>query len=789
LVRPVTLSRPSLQTRIARRFLAADAAIDSGAYRFTAVFGRAWTWYTDQMSRLRVTGWLRGVVELLSEGATLGTAGSVVLLALAIPAFQATETDWRAHGEFAVTFLDRNDHEIGRRGLFLDDSVPLADIPNTLIMATLATEDRRFYQHFGIDVFGTFRAILTNAEAGEVVQGGSSLSQQLAKNLFLTNERTLERKIKEAYLALWLEANFTKDEILKLYLDRAYMGGGTFGVAAAAEFYFGKSVRDLTLAESAMLAGLFKAPTKYAPHIDLPAARARANQVLTNLVDAGFLSEGQVAIARRNPAEVVLTAREAVPDYFLDWAFEEVKRIGPPHRIVIARTTLDPTVQHGAETAIETTLRTSGRDADAGQAAMVIEDTEGAVRAMVGGRDYGESQFNRATQALRQPGSSFKPFVYAAAFMNGYTLDSVVPDAPISIGGWSPSNYAGSYSGPVTLRSALSRSINTVPVRLAEAIGRDVIVDLAYQMGLTHELLITRSLPLGAAEVTVIDMAGSYGSFAAGGIRTTPYAIREISTRAGEVLYDRARDEPPPPRVMPAEIAAEMNDGLHTAVESGTGRAARIEGVTIAGKTGTASEYRDAWFVGYSGNFVGAVWFGNDDHSPMNNITGGSLPARTWQAAMAVAHAGVPLRPLFGIDDGGLEGREGPQVAGGPSVDAPAARDTLTPAAVAIIAEIGTLMRDRGSPLVSLAAPVAPMAAAPAETTTPVRTNAVAVDPPTSAQRPVPSFEAAAEAEETPAPEAASAPPALVPLPAPPPGNLAELPPPEAGASALTAVR
>src|SRR5690606_16861590 len=383
----------------------------------------------------------------------------------------------------------------------------------------LATEDRRFFSHFGIDVFGTLRAFVENVRASAVVQGGSSLSQQLAKNLFLSNERTLERKIKEAFLAVWLEANLSKREILKLYLDRAYMGGGNFGVEAASEFYFNKSARDVSLAESALLAGLFKAPARFAPHINLPAARARANEVLTNMVQAGFMTEGQVIGARRHPADVVeQVAGSGSPDYFLDWVFEEVKQLAPDgDRVLTVRSTVDMPMQRAAEEAVETTLLQNGESYRVKQAAVVALDNDGAVRTMVGGRDYGESQFNRATSALRQPGSSFKPYVYAAAMMNGFTPETVVRDGPICIGNWCPRNYSGGYSGPVTLTTALVKSINTIPVRLAQQIGRDKIVDVAHKMGITTELLITRSLPLGAAEVTVIDQAAGYGVFASGG--------------------------------------------------------------------------------------------------------------------------------------------------------------------------------------------------------------------------------------------------------------------------------
>ncbi len=436
--------------------------------------------------RFRVSGWRRLAAELGSEALTMGAAGSVVLLALAMPAFQITAGDWKNQGDFAVTFVDRYGNEIGRRGIIQRDSVPVDEMPDHVIKAVLATEDRRFFDHFGIDFFGLFRAMQENMRANSVVQGGSTITQQLAKNLFLSNERTVERKIKEAFLSVWLEMNVPKKEILQLYLDRAYMGGGTFGITAAADFYFGKGVKDLTLAEAAMLAGLFKAPAKYAPHVNLPAARARANEVLTNMVQGGFMTEGQVLSARLHPASVVDRGDVKSPDYFLDWAFDEAKKIADAKGIhsMVARTTIDMNIQRAAEESLEYHLRQRGKDYHVTEGAIVVLDNRGAVRAIVGGRDYGASQFNRATKALRQAGSSFKPYVYATAMENGFTPQSMISDGPISWGKWSPKNYGRSYSGRISLTTALVKSINTVPVRLAkEHLGVEPVVKLAHEMG------------------------------------------------------------------------------------------------------------------------------------------------------------------------------------------------------------------------------------------------------------------------------------------------------------------
>ncbi|HET7715769.1 MAG TPA: PBP1A family penicillin-binding protein [Bauldia sp.] len=630
------------------RLIDIDAWVDSSLFRLGRfISGRAEA-FSLFMRRFRVTGVKRGASEVAGDLLTLGTGGLILLMMLALPAWEATRGDWRAVGEYSVTFLDRYGNEIGKRGIKRNETVPLDEMPDHLIKAVLATEDRRFYEHFGIDVLGTLRALGENVRANSVVQGGSSISQQLAKNLFLSNERTIERKIKEAFLALWLEANLSKDEILKLYLDRAYMGGGNFGVEAASEFYFGKSVKDVNLAEAALLAGLFKAPARYAPHVNLPAARARANEVLSNMVQAGFVTEGQVIGARRKPADVIEQAAGAgSPDYFMDWAYEEVKDLRlSGDRNLIVKSTIDLAMQKSAEEAIEMVMREQADAFRVKQAALVAMDTDGAVRVMVGGRDYGESQFNRATDALRQPGSSFKPFVYATAMMNGYTPESVVRDAPICIGNWCPRNYSGGYSGAMSLTTALVKSINTIPVRLAQAIGRDKIVEVARAMGLRTELRITRSLPLGASEVTVLDMASAYSVFANGGYKATPYAFTQIMSSTGEILYDRRKDAAPAERVLDDTTVAAMNTILSQVPEWGTGRRAKLEGIRTAGKTGTTSAYRDAWFVGYTGNYTAAVWMGNDGYAPTRRLTGGVLPAMVWNKLMTFAHTGIDIKPI-----------------------------------------------------------------------------------------------------------------------------------------------
>ena len=644
---------PFKTSRKKKRFFRAlefDAFIDTNLHEGGQTLAHAYESVVIFFRRFSFTGFKKLLGELASEGFTLGVAGAMVLLAFGVPAFETIGKDWRSQSEYSVTFLDRYGNEIGKRGILLNDAVDLQDLPDHLIKAVLATEDRRFFEHFGIDVLGTMRAILENARAGGVVQGGSSITQQLAKNLFLSNERTLKRKIKEAYLSLWLEANLSKREILKLYLDRAYMGGGTFGVAAAADFYFGKQPTDLSLAESAMLAGLFKAPARYAPHINLPAARARANEVLTNIVQAGFMTEGQIVAARRQPATPVERRTVSSPDYFLDWAFEEVKKlVDGSDKVLFARTTIDMRLQESAEAAVESSLRESGEIYQVSQAGLVSMEPDGTVRAMVGGRDYGESTFNRAVNARRQPGSSFKPYVYATALENGYTPESIVVDAPVRIGNWSPKNYGRSYRGRVTLKTALTRSINTIPVRLSIAIGRQPIADMAKRLGVESPLRVTRALPLGPSEVTVMDMATGYSAFANGGFRARPHGILNIRTSSGDVLYDRIANPPKLERVLDQKTVNGMVEMLNNVVIAGTGRRAQLPGINAAGKTGTTQAYRDAWFVGFTGNYSTAVWFGNDNFRSTRRLTGGRLPAETWQKYMQAAHLYTEIKPLPGL--------------------------------------------------------------------------------------------------------------------------------------------
>lgn len=663
--------RKTLWGRIKKAALGVDAALDSSLHGLGRIAGERYERFRSIMGKFTVSGPARLVNEAASEALTLSVAGIALMAGLAHGATRGVTEERIRSQPLAVTFLDRYGSEIGKRGIRQDDSVRLEQLPDHLIRAALATEDRRFYEHFGIDFIGLARAMSVNARASGIVQGGSTITQQLAKNLFLSNERSIDRKIKEAFLAVWLEQHLSKNEILKLYLDRAYMGAGVFGVTAAAEHYFGKSVKDISLAEAAMLAGLFKAPSRFAPHNNLPAARARAADVLSNMVEARFITLGQAETARRNPASPVDRPRGTSPDYYLDWAFETVTRMADAgafgsDRVLIVKTPHDPAIQAKSEQAVEQILRRHGDEYGTTQAATVTMDVDGGVRAMVGGRDYGGSQFNRATDAARQPGSSYKPFVYAAAMAQGlFRPNSIVTDAPVCIGNWCPNNYGRSYAGSMPLTVAMARSINTIPVRMsiqmgralgethdarAAARGRRAIIDMSRKMGLVSTPLTDSvALPIGAAEVTVLDMTAGYATLARGGAYVSPYVTLSVYNPAGRLLWRHDRDGRAPQQIMPAQVAEDMNFILSKVPTEGTGRRAALENVVSAGKTGTTNGYKDAWYVGYTGNLVTGVWYGNDDSSETNNMTGGSLPAMTFKEIMAFAHAGLDLRPIPGV--------------------------------------------------------------------------------------------------------------------------------------------
>ncbi len=542
-----------------------------------------------------------------------------------------------------VTLIAADGSELFTKGDLFGMPVGLGDMPPALPGAVLATEDRRFYDHFGIDPIGLIRALWTNVKAGRIVQGGSTITQQVAKNLFLTPERTVKRKIREVMLALWLERRFTKDQILTIYLNRVYLGAGTYGVAAAARRYFGKSVRQLTLYESAVLAGLLKAPSRYNPLANPARSVKRTAQVLANMVAAGKITKQAAEAAKRTRTKAgrmqIASKRKRKGRYFADWVMERISSfVSPGDRDLVVVTTLDPRLQAQAEDAVSRMAKNS-------QAALIAMDTDGAVRAMVGGVDYGKSQYNRAVQALRQPGSAFKPLVYLTGLESGLSPDSKIDGGPITVEGWSPRNYDRKNPGFLTMSEALARSVNTVAVRVAERVGRDKVVRTARRLGITSDLKPTPSLALGAEEVTLVDLTAAYGAFASGGFGVWPFGIQEIRDRQGRVLYRRRGSGAG--RVVSQNDVAAMNGMLSGVIAFGTGRAARLDR-PAAGKTGTSQMYRDAWFIGYTADMVAGVWMGNDDGAPMKKITGGGLPARTWARFMTAAHVGLPPRSLPG---------------------------------------------------------------------------------------------------------------------------------------------
>jgi penicillin-binding protein 1A len=532
------------------------------------------------------------------------------------------------------TVLASDGSRIGSSGELYGTAWRVDQLPKALPAAVVAIEDRRFYHHFGVDLLGLVRAAWSNHVAGRVVQGGSTLTQQVAKNVFLTPERSFRRKVQEVMLALWLEHRFTKDQILSIYLNRVYFGSGAYGVDAASLRYFGKPATRLSLLESAVLAGMLKAPVRYNPAHDPELAAARAATVLTAMVETGAVTQDQADKAR---AESGSLARAALPlpgRYFTDWVLDQLPDYINADRDLTIATTLDPVIQRAAESATAALLNAEGVKRRVSQAAVVVLGPDGAVKAMVGGRLYGESQFNRATSAHRQPGSSFKLFVYLAALEAGLSPESTVVDGPITIGGWSPHNYEGRFEGTVTLTQAVAHSLNTAAVRVAQYVGIKRIAAMAHRLGIAEPLGNDLSLALGSHEVAPIELAGAYATVASGGLAVWPYGIQRIAGREGENLYRRGGAAPE--RLLSAGVARDMDAMLGAVVTSGTGKAAQF-GPRVAGKTGTTSDYKDAWFVGYAGGLTTAVWMGNDDNALMDKVTGGDLPAKLWRAVMQAA--------------------------------------------------------------------------------------------------------------------------------------------------------
>ncbi len=545
----------------------------------------------------------------------------------------------------SVTILAADGSLLATYGDLFGRPLTLAEMSRYLPQAVIATEDRRFYSHFGIDPIGLLRAAVADLAAGHVVEGGSTITQQLAKNLFLTSERSVARKIREVLLALWLEHRFTKEQILEIYLNRVYLGAGSYGVDAAAHRYFGESASRLDLYQSAMIAGLLKAPARFNPTRDRDLAAARTAQVLVNMVDAGYISPGEAAAASREQSALgAISVSRPGNRYFADWVAARLAEfVGRDNLDLTVVTTLDRRMQSAAEAAVADALARNGARDGIGQGALVALSTDGAVRAMVGGRSYDASQFNRATQAQRQPGSAFKPFVYLAGLEVGLRPSDHFIDGPIQIGTWRPRDYGNRYQGDMSLAEALAQSINTIAVQVALRAGIDNIVATAHRLGVASPLTRDASIALGTDDVNLLELTAAYVPFANGGSGVWAYGIAEVRDSSGKVLFRRAGSGPG--RVVSPEFAGEMNEMLAGVIDHGTGRSARLPR-PAAGKTGTTQDYRDAWFVGYTADLVAGVWFGNDNNAPMNQVVGGSVPAQTWRAFMLAATRSMPVRAL-----------------------------------------------------------------------------------------------------------------------------------------------
>jgi penicillin-binding protein 1A len=579
---------------------------------------------------------------VLGLWAGIGLVGAVVWAGAHLPPIQALEIPKRPP---TIEIVGLDGSMLAQRGDMAGANISLKDVPSYLPNAFIAIEDRRFYSHYGIDPIGIARAVVANLLHRGVSQGGSTLTQQLAKNLFLTQERTMQRKLQEVELALWLERKHSKTELLELYLNRVYFGSGAYGVEAAAQRYFGKSAKHVTLAEAAMLAGLVKSPSRLAPNRNPEGAEKRAQIVLAAMADAKFITDAQAQATIIHPAISVKPAGAGTINYVADWIGEVLDDlVGQVEQSIVVETTIDPKLQGAAEAAIIDELAAKSVKFNVSQGALVAMTPDGAVRAMVGGRNYGDSQYNRAVTAKRQPGSAFKPFVYLTALEAGLTPDTVRQDAPLDLKGWKPENYSHEYFGPVTLTQGLAMSLNTVAVRVGLEVGPKNVVRTAHRLGISSKLDANPSIALGTSEVSMIELVGAYAPFANGGLGVSPHVVTKIRTLDGKLLYARQPDQLAP--VIEPRNVAMMNVMMQETLVSGTARKAEIPGWVAAGKTGTSQDFRDAWFIGYTANLVTGVWLGNDDNSPTKKATGGGLPVEVWTRFMRTAHQGVPVAAL-----------------------------------------------------------------------------------------------------------------------------------------------
>ncbi|MEA2836392.1 MAG: penicillin-binding protein [Bradyrhizobium sp.] len=598
-----------------------------------------------------------GVYRLFYWGAVLGlwagiaVVGVLVWVGAHLPAIQSLSSPKRPP-TIQITGLDGS--VLATRGEMTGSNVSLKDLPPYLPKAFIAIEDRRFYSHYGVDPLGIARAAVANVMHRGVSQGGSTLTQQLAKNLFLTQERTMQRKLQEVELALWLERKHSKTEILELYLNRVYFGSGAYGVEAAAQRYFGKSAKNVTLPEAAMLAGLVKSPSRLAPNRNPEGAEKRAQTVLTAMADAKFITEPQAQVAIGHPSYNVKAAGAGTINYVADWIGEVLDDlVGQIDQNIVVETSIDPKLQSIAEASIIDELAAKSVKFNVSQGALVAMTPDGAVRAMVGGRNYADSQYNRAVTAKRQPGSAFKPFVFLTAIEAGLTPETIRQDAPLDVRGWKPENYTHEYFGSVTLTQALAMSLNTVAVRLALEVGPKNVARTAHRLGISSKLDANASIALGTSEVSLTELVGAYAPFANGGRGIAPHVVSRIRTVEGnKVLYARPADQLG--QAIDARHVGMMNTMMQETLLSGTARKAEIPGWSAAGKTGTSQDFRDAWFIGYTANLVTGVWLGNDDNSPTKKATGGGLPVEVWTRFMRTAHQGVAIAALPGAQSGGM---------------------------------------------------------------------------------------------------------------------------------------
>jgi penicillin-binding protein 1A len=582
---------------------------------------------------------------VLGLWALISAMGVIAFAVSTLPPIQSLEVPKRPP---TIEMVGTDGRPLATRGEMSGTDVPIKDLPPYLPKAFVAIEDRRFFSHSGIDPIGLVRAVAANVLRRGVSQGGSTITQQLAKNLFLTQARTLWRKMQELVLALWLERRFSKTQILELYLNRVYFGSGAYGVEAAAQRYFGKSAREVKVAEAAMLAGLVKSPSRLAPSRNPDGAERRARAVLAAMTALDFVTETMAKAALAQPARAVKLAGAGSVNYVADWIMDVLDDlVGRVEQDLIVETTIDPALQTPAEKALLDELALKGQRLDVAQGALVAITPEGAVRAMVGGRNYAESQFNRAVAAKRQPGSAFKPFVYLTALERGLTPDTVREDKPVVLKGWKPENYSHEYHGPVTLTQALALSLNTVSVRLTLEVGPRAVAKTAYRLGIASKLEANPSLALGTSEVSLIELTCAYAPFANDGNATTPHVVERVRTRAGKILFARAPQNFG--RIIEPHHVAMMNAMMRETLMSGTAQRAQLPGWPAAGKTGTSQDFRDAWFVGYTGHLVTGVWVGNDDASPTKKVTGGGLPVDIWSRFMRIAHQGIAVAALPGL--------------------------------------------------------------------------------------------------------------------------------------------